>query len=256
MTAMTQLPVRLPEADGPANARQPNHEAPRTPRAAVARLPDWVFVPAASGPTEAAAPDRAEGARHGAELLLLPTQAPPYARTLLMAAGRSPARLPAAGPPPASRLDKHGIDLALSIGRHAVERAKLGGIDRLICRAPPRTVEPAASPRPRAPATGIAEALAAACPVTIALAGVCLAASQIGIRTRLTGDAAEQALHLARVINPDADRWVSAAEACAAPTSRHQASTPRIQCDLRAAPGAFVLSGVGANVEPDNSTAR
>lgn len=102
------------------------------------------------------------------------------------------------------RLDKHRLDIALSLGRHAAERARLAGARHLIVLASGMT-ERLAAPTPPDPY----EQLRAFGQVEIAaLVGTAIACAQIGLQVslpdRLGGLAAATALRL----NPSIRDWL------------------------------------------------
>ncbi len=246
MNDTTHLGASLPEADAaaphawiPSQPDLPRRRA-RVPALSDAYdLPGWVYFPAADRRQNPMAPPGAglnTRAYNGADLLILSTSTPPYVATLLVGQDTSLPHGPltqGALPRPALTwelskpwLDKHGVDFALSVGRQAVERARLSGIDSLVCRSlPPAWARVAKAQAPEL-AVSITGALSAAGPTVTALVGACIAASHIGIPTRSSGDAAEQALRLALAINPAAATWVSALESTdvpmrATPTQGH-----------------------------------
>jgi nicotinate-nucleotide--dimethylbenzimidazole phosphoribosyltransferase len=128
------------------------------------------------------------------------------------------------------RLDKHDLDVALSAGRHAAERAKLAGVERLIAMAPSVCL---AGERPP-PTTGLDARCRAvqlpcfdrccpkvsACfdpydalcclggPEIAALAGIAIAAAQMGIPFCLPGSAGSFAAEAAVGLNPGVRAWL------------------------------------------------
>jgi hypothetical protein len=129
------------------------------------------------------------------------------------------------------QLDKHGLDVALSAGRHAAERAKLAGVTRLVGVAP--SISPAAECRRRtsdASARHAAHELsclerclteppdlfdpydALRCrgrPEIAALVGVAIAAAQMGIPFCLPDPAGRVALDAALGLNPGVGAWLA-----------------------------------------------
>lgn len=128
------------------------------------------------------------------------------------------------------QLDKHGLDVALSAGRHAAERAKLAGVGRLIAVAP--SVCPAAERRPLSTGSvarysahelpGLDRCLpqSPACsdhydallcrgrPEIAALVGVAIAAAQMGIPFCLPDPAGGIAVDAAVGLNPGVLSWL------------------------------------------------
>ncbi|CRI67133.1 hypothetical protein THIOKS140005 [Thiocapsa sp. KS1] len=120
------------------------------------------------------------------------------------------------------RLDKHRLDVALSAGRHAAERAKLAGVRRLIGVAP--SVCSAIGPnaayampclarnRPSGGA-GSDPYDALGCrglPEVAALVGVAIAAAQMGIPLCLPDPAGGVATDVAVRLNPGVRSWLGA----------------------------------------------
>ncbi|WP_296807558.1 hypothetical protein [Thiocapsa sp.] len=130
----------------------------------------------------------------------------------------------------APRLDKHRLDVALSAGRHAAERAKLAGVIRLIAMAP--SVSLLADCRPPAtgadargrshdlPCLGRCFPEVPACfdpydalgcrgrPEIAALVGVAIAAAQMGIPFCLPDPAGGVVLEAAVGLNPGVRAWL------------------------------------------------
>lgn len=128
------------------------------------------------------------------------------------------------------QLDKHGLDIALSAGRHAAERAKLAGVGRLIAMAPSLCTA-AAWQLPRAGADAGYAALRLPCPdrslpdalahvdfydalrcrgrsEIAALVGVAIAAAQMGIPFCLPDSAGGVAAEAAVGLNPGVRAWL------------------------------------------------
>ena len=130
----------------------------------------------------------------------------------------------------ASQLDKHRLDIALSAGRHAAERAKLAGVAHLIGVAP--SVHPATEWWPRTTDTSAPDAAheppgldgclpePSVCfdtydalgdlgsPEIAALVGVAVAAAQMGIPFCLPDPAGCIALDAAVGVNPGVRAWL------------------------------------------------
>lgn len=104
-------------------------------------------------------------------------------------------------------LDTHRLDVALSAGRHAVERARLAGCVRVIgvgqC-APMslmRALQAGKDPYDALRRWGEFE--------IAALTGMAIAGAQIGVQVRLHGRAARPAALAATALHPDLGNWLS-----------------------------------------------
>lgn len=104
-------------------------------------------------------------------------------------------------------LDTHRLDVALSVGRHAVERARLAGCVRVIgvgqC-APMslmRALQAGKDPYDALRRWGEFE--------IAALTGMAIAGAQIGVQVRLQGRAARPAALAATALHPDIGSWLS-----------------------------------------------
>lgn len=131
------------------------------------------------------------------------------------------------------RLDKHRLDVALSAGRHAAERAKLAGVRHLIgvapsvcfgigrhaahempCLGPSRPGGSAGSdPYDALGGSGL--------PEVAALVGVAIAAAQMGIPLCLPDPAGGVATDLAVRLNPGVGAWLGAIPAAMPASPRH-----------------------------------
>jgi hypothetical protein len=130
------------------------------------------------------------------------------------AAVRRPVSVDAAG----ERLDKHRLDVALSAGRQAAERARLAGIPLLIGLVPPsmdalaeatgaaHRLCPVGHPVPPDPYS----ALALECAQHAVLVGLAIAAAQMGIRVCLPGPIGARSLTRAMRLNPGVRVWCNA----------------------------------------------
>lgn len=172
-----------------------------------------------------------------------PAVAPHPDREILRLRGCAPRHCAEWGRP---SLDKHRLDLALSAGRHAAERAKLAGVDHLVAlidardghvrvAAPvvpmPRRIEHADARACLAPC-GVASRCARPCPCDESVAGsgvadahyealarcglgalgvlvgATIASAQLGIRIRLPGRAGLRAARAAIGLNPGVTQWL------------------------------------------------
>jgi nicotinate-nucleotide--dimethylbenzimidazole phosphoribosyltransferase len=133
------------------------------------------------------------------------------------------------------RLDKHGLDVALSAGRHAAERAKLAGVTRLIGLAPsvmaPSVMASAECWRRTRGASSRQVAHELSCldrrfpeppvrfdpydalrcrgyPEIAALVGAAIAAAQMGIPFGLPDPAGAVAIDAALAMNPGVRAWL------------------------------------------------
>ena len=113
----------------------------------------------------------------------------------------------ASGQETQAALDTHRLDVALSTGRHAVERARLAGCVRVIGvgqRAPMslmRALQAGKDPYDALRRWGEFE--------TAALTGMVIAGAQIGLQVRLHGRAARPAALAATALHPDIGNWLS-----------------------------------------------
>lgn len=109
-------------------------------------------------------------------------------------------------------LDTHRLDVALSAGRHAVERAKLAGCVRLLGIGQPGS-------RDQIAINGLTRALQNGVEpyqalrrwgdfTTAALTGMAIAGAQIGVRIQLQGAGAPLAIWAATAIHPGVGRWL------------------------------------------------
>ncbi len=103
------------------------------------------------------------------------------------------------------RLDKHRLDIALSLGRHAAERARLAGARHLIGLSNGMT-ERLAAPTPSDPyehlrALGQAE--------IAALVGAAIACAQIGLQVSLPDRLGGLATAMALRLNPSIRDWLA-----------------------------------------------
>jgi hypothetical protein len=180
--------------------------------------PDWVLIPAAGiiGPSPRSAGER--------QLRLVVaagddgTMAAPSPDALTvrladhhgLAAGWPTQTGP--GPLPSHAADKHALDLALSAGRHAVERARLAGARRLVANA---TAAARQAPPTRLATSPVCvyRGLALLGPEIAVLAGICLSAAQIGLPVAPVGIAARVAARLAAGMNPSVRMWIDLPDA-------------------------------------------
>jgi hypothetical protein len=126
-------------------------------------------------------------------------------------------------------IDKHRLDVALSAGRHAAERAKLAGVGLLVGLAP--RLDPAMDAlSPPGAASGAGAASAPHCfgrhlmadvfgfdpydilgcprfPEIAALVGVAIAGAQMGVPLCLPGPLGELVARAAAHLNPGVDTW-------------------------------------------------
>ncbi len=166
-------------------------------------------------------------------------------------------------------MDGHQLDLALSAGRHAVERAKLDGVSliwaqgqgvgstvtnqlwRQLLQSGSQRVQPglgsvAAASLPEAAAIDAScilrrYASALSDPYRAlgclggfehaALVGSALAAAQLGLRWIAVGESAEIARRLALVLNPSVELWLRAewSECCLGPATADRSADPCLQ---------------------------
>jgi hypothetical protein len=187
-------PRLLPGAPAP----RPLARAPRkqTGLPAADAPPDWLLIPAAPVHT---APAAGIGAAH---------------------------RLVLSARPQAGALDKHALDLALSRGRHAVERAYLDGARAVALAAAPGA-DPGPAPPPAQP-EAVYRDLARHGVLTAMRVGACLSAAQIGLPMLLLDAGARAAGRHALALNPGAAPWLVATE----PPQREP-----VPVRLRGAPG-------------------
>lgn len=125
------------------------------------------------------------------------------------------------------RMDKHRLDLTLSAGRHAAERAKLAGIGHLLASAPRLDAGvPLVSPDHgcRVMNDGFcvdpySQLRCAGHPEIAALVGVAIAGAQMGLSVHLPGPLGEVVARAALRLNPGIRGWldVSRAEPSARP---------------------------------------
>jgi nicotinate-nucleotide--dimethylbenzimidazole phosphoribosyltransferase len=149
------------------------------------------------------------------------------------------------------QLDKHGLDVALSAGRHAAERAKLAGVGRLIAMAP--SLCPAAAWQlPITAADGGHTVRQLPCPdwslynaiacfdfydallcrgrsEIAALVGIAIAAAQMGIPFCLPDSAGGVAVEAAVGLNPGVRAWLESMLA-ERPGSVPSPVSPRAPC--------------------------
>ncbi|QIK37375.1 hypothetical protein GWK36_04560 [Caldichromatium japonicum] len=126
-------------------------------------------------------------------------------------------------------LDRHRLDLCLSRGRQAAERARLAGCRLLLCLGRDSGEDPNLGNRcvrgePRLPARWPLDPLAwitcaprlayaclrrLACPKLAALTGALIASAQMGMKVSALGERARIAARLAQGINPGLTLWLS-----------------------------------------------
>jgi nicotinate-nucleotide--dimethylbenzimidazole phosphoribosyltransferase len=133
-------------------------------------------------------------------------------------------------------MDKHRLDLALSAGRHAAERAKLAGVERLVGFAPLLDSETGRDLPGRAGFGKAAASIPHCCvwslrtdvsrrdpyavlscpglPEIAALVGVAIAGAQMGVSICLPGPAGEVVSHLAVLLNHGVSAWLDPAPFC------------------------------------------
>lgn len=109
-------------------------------------------------------------------------------------------------------LDCHRLDVALSRGRHAAERAKLAGCCKLICLAigADDTLDdrqPLATSRPTRQAAYAGLRRIARFEIA-ALTGALIAGAQMGLRAYPSGSQARLAAELALALNPGVRDWL------------------------------------------------
>jgi hypothetical protein len=136
-------------------------------------------------------------------------------------------------------IDKHRVDLALSAGRHAAERAKLAGVERLVGWAPlldnqtgrsvpsPAGFENATASTPDRVCRSFPPDLSRRDPYDVlgcpghpeiaALVGVAIAGAQIGVPLCLPGPAGEVVSRLAVLLNHGVSAWLDPAPLCMGP---------------------------------------
>lgn len=133
-------------------------------------------------------------------------------------------------------LDKHRLDVALSLGRHAVERAKLAGCELLVgwgreTRSDRAETAGSNALRPRAPDLGPAEpgwdARASSdpyealrlmgSPELAAFVGILIAGAQIGLPVFLPGTDAGIAARVAAGLHPNLGEWLTVTGGTARP---------------------------------------
>ncbi|WP_216819242.1 hypothetical protein [Thiohalocapsa sp. ML1] len=118
-------------------------------------------------------------------------------------------RLELAPQHPAGALDKHALDVALSRGRHAVERLYLDGA-RAIALATAANADPDSALLTANPPGAYPE-LARRGALTAMLVGACLSAAQIGLPVLLLDPGARTAAGFALALNPSVGGWMLAA---------------------------------------------
>ncbi|MBN2886345.1 MAG: hypothetical protein JXM75_06545 [Chromatiaceae bacterium] len=121
-------------------------------------------------------------------------------------------------------LETHALDVALSVGRHAAERASLAGVGRLLAWV-------------QGPLGGVAGAEPTRLgvgqwgePGRVALVGLCVAAAQLGLPLRLIGPGAAGLAALAVELHPGVRDWC---RACAAPAPSSAAAVGVLARELR-----------------------
>lgn len=119
-----------------------------------------------------------------------------------------------AGSSAGAMLSVHECDLALSLGRHAVERACLAGIDELMSWVPAVHPRPEADPYRWLRHCGDLR--------LVALAGLCLAATQLGVRLQLCGPGALLLSEQLICLHPGVQHWC-----CTLPIEPPPVSTAR-----------------------------
>ncbi|MCK7583021.1 MAG: nicotinate-nucleotide--dimethylbenzimidazole phosphoribosyltransferase [Chromatiales bacterium] len=140
------------------------------------------------------------------------------------------------------RLDRHRLDVALSRGRHAAERAKLAGCQTLICLGMATSSESA-----RGGSQGGATTVQAAydrlhrmdCFEIAALTGALIAGAQMGLQAYPSGIQARLAAEMALALNPGVRDWFID-------------SPSAIPQPLRIAPIRSITSGIAAVADGDS----
>lgn len=105
-------------------------------------------------------------------------------------------------------LERHVLDVALSVGRHAAERASLAGVGRLVALVDDG---PGDVPGTESGRLGLDQWSELG---RVALVGLCVAAAQLGLPLRLIGSGAGAVVALASALHPGVRDWCCA---CAAP---------------------------------------
>jgi hypothetical protein len=161
------------------------------------------------------AEDGFRGVVFGVEELILrtnPLRTPRRGAPRSLALGRPPSS--AVAWPPLTGAEKHRLDVALSMGRQAAERARLAGVRLVIGRvAGPREVVPPLGFERRCPERcgamrdpylRLGRLGSVEC---AALVGMAIAAAQMGVRVCLPGRSGAWSLGCARRLNPGVRHW-------------------------------------------------
>lgn len=142
------------------------------------------------------------------------------------------------------RLDRHRLDVALSRGRHAAERAKLAGCQALICLGIATSSELARG----GPCDGAATVQTAydrlrrmGCFEIAALTGALIAGAQMGLQAYPSGVQARLAAEMALALNPGVRDWLVD-------------SPSVIPQPLRISPTRSITSGITAATDGDSSS--
>lgn len=120
-------------------------------------------------------------------------------------------------------LERHALDVALSVGRHAAERASLAGVGRLVALVDDAPGDVPGTESARLGLDHWGE------PGRVALVGLCVAAAQLGLPLRLIGSGAGAVAALASALHPGVRDWCRACDAPEPDGARVLAAQPSEQ---------------------------